>query len=287
MLITGDNPPKPPKRTRLGQRSLVYTRTHSAGTDARRTIPSRMARITLWMVAGTVAVAPAHGQGKRPAVPTAWAEAQESTEFGRALPSGFAQHTGLRVDAALTYGRPFLDDRGKSTWERVGNFGAGAGMLLGLGYDWSRYGVSVEFDAANSGIGGRHASILSFVALAHWYPTAPLGGAMAAWRPQVTVGYVRQALGGLGVTRGELPPSLEGHADPFLPLLNFAVLGNGARVGVAAERPLRGPFTLKLGATVDVVSFGTAGLDGYDLTLRPSGRAFRPRGAIGMVWRPF
>lgn len=255
--------------------------------DAHRCLPRWIAGIAFWTGACAVALAPAHGQGTRPDVATAWPEARAATRFGRVLQDADALPTGLRLDAALTYGKPFLDDRGKSTWERVGTFGAGAGIALGVGYDWSGYGVSVELDAANSGIGGRHASILSLVALAHWYPGASLGGAMATWRPRVTVGYVRQALGGLDVTRGELPPSLAGEADPFLPHLNFVVLGNGARVGAAAERPLRGQFTLQVGATVDVVSSGTATLDGFDTTLRPSGRSIRPRGAIGIVWRPF
>ena len=236
---------------------------------------------------------PRAGDAQPAAVPAPWsaAAATQAVQQASGRENRPAVRTGWRLETGLSYGRPMFDADGRAQWQRVGSFRPGGGAALGAGYDWSRVGATVAIDVAGSRVGGRNAGVLSAALLAHWRPAVALGHSTRAWQPRLTAGYVRQGVFGAQVTRSDLAADLAARvgddgATPTTPS-NLAVIGNGVRVGAAAERTLTGRLALSLGATLDVVSFGTATYEGIDYSLERAGRGVHPRGVAAVVWRPF
>jgi hypothetical protein len=186
-----------------------------------------------------------------------------------------APQGGFRLQAGVAYGKPFLDSNLSLIWETLGTFGSGAGVGGGIGYDWSRVGVSLNLDDARTPIGEYHGSVFSLAASVHVMPTMRL----RQWRPIATVGYVRQVIGGAGEC-GFVPPNLPVDCS-------VGIVGNGARLGIAFERTLRTHFAMRIGAEGDIVRFSTIVRDNLDMSFTPPGNAQQVRGVFTLIWRPF
>jgi hypothetical protein len=192
---------------------------------------------------------------------------------------------GFRLSAGLSYGHPQLDSRLAAVWERAGKFGGGDGGDVGLGYDWSRFGLSLGMALANASLGARHAATLSLSAVAHWIPPASFDSPIGPLHPIVTVGYVREAFGGVELVNDDLPPEIATE-DPSTQPSSMSFIGNGARLGVAVEQAFASPFAVRLGVDADVVRFGSYSYHGFDWSLDPGGTGVLYRGVIRLIWRP-
>lgn len=199
-------------------------------------------------------------------------------------PPPFAK--GFRLSMGVSYGHPWLDSRVSALWERVGTFGGGGGVDIGLRYDWSRFGLSLGLSPANASLGVRHAVVLSLSAVGHWIPPVSFDSPIGPLHPIVTVGYVREGLGGVELSPVELPPEVAAH-DVFSQPAIMSIYGNGARLGVAVEQAFAAPFAVRLGVEADVVRFGTISYQAFEWSLDPGGTGVLYRGVLKVIWRPF
>lgn len=194
---------------------------------------------------------------------------------------------GVHLDGAIAYGRPYLSSASARPFAGIGRFGGGGGLGFGLGYDHAALGSSVGLELGATPLGGRDkGASLAFVAAGHWRPMV----ARAGWRPTLTVGYVRQGLGGVRLAPGEVPA--DAREKLMLPeqavgtLGSVSLLGHGARLGAGIERSWRPGLVLHTGATVDAVRFSQVSYSAGDVPWRNAGWSMLPRLSAGLRWYP-
>jgi hypothetical protein len=198
--------------------------------------------------------------------------------------AGAQSPSGFRVGTSLAAGVPQVSDGSAEAWSGFSEFDVGAGLGFTLGYDARHLGASVGLELAEARAGGRDGASVTMVAVAHWLPPARLAG----WRPTLTVGYVRQALGSVDVAPNELPSSVfMGRADPNDPNpAKLSLLGNGVRLGASAERMLTGRAAIVVEASSDLLRFNSASYDGDEFPMHGTGWSFSPRLGVGLRWWP-
>lgn len=139
-------------------------------------------------------------------------------------------------------------------------------------------------------VGERDGTVVTFIAVGHWRP----GAMFAGWRPVLSAGYARQVLGSVNAAPDELPPDAVGPGwEPGgTEQRPLSLEGNGARFGIAGERPFTRQMALTIEAAADVVHFDVVhfdgiGYDGFSYSLHDGGWSTTPRLGVGVRWWPF
>lgn len=207
------------------------------------------------------------------------ASAQSENDPGR------SPHTGARIGLGLSWVQSDLGGNSAVVFESVGPVGGAEALGFSVEYEWRSYGLEVGLEGFSPEIGERSGSALSLSVMGNWRPMRPV---LKRWWPVLGVGYVRQALGGIDMGPGEFPNQVVGGSEPSpYRTENVTLLGNGARLALGLERGITRWLDLDLGVSADLVSFGSVGADGVEITLRDPGTSFFGRIVVGVGWRPF
>lgn len=207
---------------------------------------------------------------------------------------------GWRVDGGLIVVRPEVRGSSAEVFAAIGGFRAGLGVGLETGYDVGRYGASVSFGFAGVDVGepfsrggidmGRQQALYSSAALTgHWRTAYEF----RRWRPMVSIGYVRSALGEILLAGDSLPQfarSLGGPA-PDTVRRPIGVTGSGLRVGIAVAREISardfsGRMALNIGATVDAVRYGELTYGAGRMSIPGPIVSVVPRLHVAVWWSP-
>lgn len=203
---------------------------------------------------------------------------------------------GFRLTYGVSLAKPFLDQRAQGPFAAIGEFRAGPGIQIGVGYGLHRWEVAATADFAGLDVGepferdgiamGRRTSILrAFGVEARW---SPPGSEMRGWRPWVGGGYVRSALDNVLVRRDQLPASLRDSprtveaANETEPA---GIAGSGIRAGVGAERDLTPSLALRLHVAGDYVRYHRFIYGVGDFTW-DGGTGWIPRLSAALRWAP-
>jgi hypothetical protein len=194
--------------------------------------------------------------------------------------------SGLRLGAGLALHGARLDGRAKAIYAGVGSPSVGLGYGLELGYDAHRFGASLGFElgAVALDVAEREgAVIMSFTLLARWRARSAWWG---GFQPVITVGAVRQAFGAVEVLTTDIPPEGEPLAGTG-ERARLTLVGNGARIGLGAERPIGRSAGMAAGVSLDLVRYGVLLFDEGEVSRREPGLSVLPRLSFGLRWWPF
>jgi|CeladaMinimDraft_18_1061708.scaffolds.fasta_scaffold00064_6 hypothetical protein len=200
------------------------------------------------------------------------------------VPSGGPR--GFHIGMSLALHGARLDGGAEAIYAGVGSPSVGLGYGLELGYDARRFGASLglELGAVALDVAEREgAVVMSFTLLAHWRTRSAWWG---GFRPVITAGVVRQAFGLVEVPTADIPPEGQPLASTGEQTW-LTLVGNGARVGVGAERPLGRFFGVSAGASLDLVRYGVLLFDEGEVSRREPGLSVLPRLSFGLRWWPF
>ena len=247
-------------------------------------VPCRFARGSLaiarrwaWALLALLSARPLIAQGNGPPAP----------EDGRA---------GFRLTYGASLAKPFLDRRAHAPFAAVGEFRAGPGIRIGVGYGMRRWEVAATADLAGLDVGepferdgiamGRRTSILRALGVeGHWNPP---GWAVRGWRPWVGGGYVWSALDNVSVRPDHLPESLRDSAravEAGNQARPAGIAGSGIRAGVGAERDFSPSLALRLHLASDYVRYRRFTYGGGDLAWE-GGTGWVPRLSVTLRWAP-
>ena len=194
--------------------------------------------------------------------------------------------SGLRLGVDLAFHGARLDGGAEAIYAGVGSPSVGLGYALELGYDAHRFGASVRFElgAIALDVAEREgAVIMSFNLLAHWRTRSAWWGGL---QPVITVGAVRQAFGAVDVLTTDIPPEGEPLAGTD-ERARLTLVGNGARIGLGAERPIGRSAGMAAGVSLDLVRYGVLLFDEGEVSRREPGLSMLPRLSFSLRWWPF
>jgi hypothetical protein len=192
----------------------------------------------------------------------------------------------MQVELSAAASQPILSGDARSYWSPLGNFRPAVGGRASIGYDWSSYGAAVSLEAATASVGPRFGATYGVAALGYWMPSVQIG----AWRPRATLGYVREGILMNDVMPSETNSSATRIQTVALGARNVGMTGNGARIGLAIERPLS-RVTLTTGVEFDIVGFDTVTDDtgtgdSEDISLKRTSWSTVPRLTVGIRFHP-
>lgn len=204
------------------------------------------------------------------------------------------------MDGGLILVRPEVRGSTAEVFAAIGGFRAGLGVDLETGYDVGRYGASVSIGFAGVDVGepfsrdgidmGRQQGLYSSAALTgHWRTPYEF----RRWRPMVSIGYVRSALGEILLAGDSLPQfarSLGGPA-PDTVRRPIGVKGGGLRVGIAVARGISardfsGRMAMNIGFTVDAVRYREMTYGAGRLPIPGAPVSVIPRVQLAVWWSP-
>lgn len=178
-----------------------------------------------------------------------------------------AQRRGFSVTGDLEVAQPSLGQRETDFWSGGGTFGAGVGADLGVDYDWSRVGLSLEGNGARTSLGTLPGDAFGLAMLINWHPNVAFHG----WHPRAAFGVVMMQLGDVWLLPSQVrtdflePPSTGGSPSQVEKTTMF---GSGPRLMLAGERALNDWSALRVLVGADFVAFGDVKYAGQEFTLR-------------------
>lgn len=203
---------------------------------------------------------------------------------------------GFRLTYGTSIAKPVPNSRARAPFAAIGEFRAGPGIQIGVGYGMRRWEVAATADLAGLDVGepferdgiamGRRTSILwAFGREARW---SPPGWEVRGWEPWIGAGYVRSALGNVSVRPDQLPEPLQGlarTAEPGNGAHPAGIAGAGIRTGVGAERALAPSLALRLHLAGDYLRYRRF-IFGADDFAWEGGTGWVPRLSAALRWAP-
>ena len=208
----------------------------------------------------------------------------QPVDFPAGAPADAGPARGWTLVAGATYMQPHLSASSRLPFAAAGGLRGGPGFEVAAGYLGAVFGASLGLEASDASVGGVPGGSVGIHVAGHWRPTRTIG----RWSPLVTLGYVRQGVGGAELPAGAVSPAarrrllVPDDTPPAQSLGRVSLLGHGVRTGLHLERRLAPRLALAAGANVDLVQFGKAGTESGDVRWASPGWSTLTRATVGL-----